>query len=273
MGKSLPSLLVILLALTGPLCYSQSSLKVSEPRLEMVGTKIQITYDILNSIPNEKYEISIDIKDEAGNIIDAKALEGDIGENVIGGINKQIIWDVEADNVMIDAYILVKVKAWAIAPPAPVIVDDIVKEEPPATGNTKTYNRTGIILQSGAFPGLGLSRVTGKPHWIRGVAGYGCISASIVLNRQAIITHNSIDDLDNFDDIINANEKSVQQDNISEVFAYAAIGIWVSDLIWTIVGTRDLNKPTFSADVSGFSFSSAIDPLSNAPMVSVKYRF
>ncbi len=31
------------------------------------------------------------------------------------------------------------------------------------------------------------------------------------------------------------------QDDISEVFAYAAIGIWVTDIVWNIVGASKLN--------------------------------
>ena len=91
--------------------------------------------------------------------------------------------------------------------------------------------RTGIILQSLALPGLGLSRMTGKPHWLRGVAGYGCIAGSIILNRQAISTYDDIDDLEDYDDKNELFQKSLNRDNISEVLAYAAIGIWV-DIGW-----------------------------------------
>ena len=135
------------------------------------------------------------------------------------------------------------------------------------------YNRAGLVLQSLVFPGLGLSRVTGNPHWIRGLAGYGCLVGSIVLNRQAVNTYKGISDLVSYNDVTEAFDKSVQQDNISEVLAYSAIGIWVIDFIWTLVGTSDLNKADSYGDSGGFSIGSNIDPLSNAPLVSVQYRF
>ncbi len=37
-------------------------------------------------------------------------------------------------------------------------------------------------------------------------------------------------------------EQAKNQDNISEVLAFAAIGIWITDMVWTIIGTSDMNK-------------------------------
>jgi hypothetical protein len=284
MGKALHSLLAFLLILTGQLCYSQTGVRVSDPRLEMVGNTIHISYDILNSAPDGKYTISIVIKDEDGNIIKARALDGEIGEGISGGSNKKITWNLEADNILIDAFIFVQINAKVIAPPTPAIIEpeeetvqddqtDTQPEEPPQVTKSSAYNRTGIILQSLALPGLGLTQVTGKPHWIRGVAGYGCIAASVVLNSQAVKTYDGIEDLVYFDEINEAYDKSLQQDNISEILSYAAIGIWVADFIWTLVGTSDLKKKPYTAESSGISLGSNIDPLSNIPLISVTYRF
>jgi hypothetical protein len=310
MGKAPLSLLIISLILIGPLCYSQTSVKVSDPRLEMNNNIITISYDILNSKPEESYDISIEIKDEAGKIIDARSFNGDIGDEVSGGSNKQIYWNLEADDIFLDAYIVVQINAKVNLPPAPVIVEpvedpvheamedltitetegqkqeDIVTqeeaeepaeitkaEESKPASVSRHYNRTGIVLQSLAFPGLGLSRVTGNPHWIRGVAGYGCIAGSIVLNRQATDTYNGIDDLVYFDDINAAYNEAVKFDNISQALAYTAIGIWVADFIWTLVGTSDMNEGAYNIEPEGFSFGSNIDPLTHVPLATVRYRF
>jgi hypothetical protein len=288
MWKAHRCLQVVLFVLIGHLCYSQSPVKVSDPVLEMVGNIIHISYDILNSDPDKKYTISMVIKDEDGNIINARALNGDIGEEVSGGSNKQISWNLEADNIFIDAYIFVQINAKLIPPPAPIIVEpeeemvqeekqeipkeDASKEVAPSTSRSTNYNRTGIILQSIALPGLGLSRVTGKPHWIKGVAGYGCVAGSIILYSQAVSTYNGIEDLLNFDEINAAYDKAIRKSSISKGLTYASIGIWITDFIWTMVGTSDLKKP-YSAELGGLSIGSNIDPLSNVPMVCVNYRF
>jgi hypothetical protein len=299
MGKTFISLLVINLALAGPLCYSQTSVKVSDPRLEFRDNRLLISYDILNSNPEEKYIISIDIRDQDGNSFKANTLEGDLGEIDQGDGGKQITWDLEADNVYINSYVYVKINARVIPPPEPVVIvtseqpneevaqqeqedlagnqmeetsEAVTKKGAPADIEKVSYNRTGLILQSLAIPGLGLSRVTEKPHWLRGVAGYGCIAGSIILNRLAVNTFNTIEDCDNPDDASRAFDKSVQQDNVSEILVYAAVGIWVADIIWTIVGTSDLNRTLYS-QTRGFSLRSNIDPLSNMPLVGFTYRF
>ena len=292
MGKALQSQLAILFILIGSLGYSQTSVRISDPRIEMVGNTIHIFYDILNSTPDENYIISVVIKDEDGHVINAKAIDGDIGEEVRGGSNKQITWDLEADNIYLDAYVFIQINASVIPPPVPELEeltkkdfesqDDskesetdgaIKKEESSLANRTKSFSRAGIIIQSLALPGLGLSRVTGKPHWLRGVAGYGCLAGSIILNRQAINTYDNIEDLMYFDEINEAYDKSLQQDNISEILSYAAIGIWVADFVWTLIGTSDLNRNPYSAETDGFSIGSEIDPLSNIPLLSVRYRF
>lgn len=312
MGKAFPLLLFICILLIEPLCHAQTSVKVSDPRLEMKDNIIHIYFDILNSDPDEKYNISIDIKDENGKPVHATALDGDIGVVEHGTGNKHITWNLETDNIFIEAYVFVQISAKIISTLVPVTTEPveepvqeeqydqtatrseelkaeditqenvskdqipeeeiILKKTPPVT-KSKSYNRTGIIFQSLVLPGLGLSRVTGKPHWLKGVAGYGCIATSIVLNRKAINTYNEIEDLVNFNEINEAYDKSLRQDNISEILSYAAIGIWITDFIWTLVRTTDLNKIAYNSESSGFSFSSNIDPLSNIPMVSVKYRF
>jgi len=295
MGKLHHSLLIIAFVLTGPLCNSQTIVQISEPRLELKDNMIHIYYDIENSDPLEKYVISVEINDEGGNPLEADALDGDIGMVEDGGRNKHITWNLEADNIQINAYVFVKINARVIPPAAPVtnkseeeiaqkMVDEEVEEskpgvipedtpeDTPVSGST-TFNRTSIVLQSLAIPGLGLSRVTGNPHWIRGMAGYGCIIGSVILNRQSIQTFDSIEDIEDPSEAETAFNKSVRQDKISEGLAYAAIGIWVMDIIWTWMGTSDLMSGPSIGDLNNISIRTDIDPLSYAPLVCFRYTF
>jgi hypothetical protein len=289
------SLFVICIFFIDPTCHAQTKVRVSDPGLE-----------------DEKYIISIDIKDENGNPIDANALIGDIGIVEEGGTNKLITWNLESDNIFLDAYVFVQINANVIPPPVPVITepeeeiveevtdnqkeahaeeikkqDVIIEDKPKATESERTtnaketspvtrpknFNRVGIVIQSLALPGLGLSRTTGKPHWLRGAAGYGCLAGSIILNRTAVNTFNEVEDFVRFDEINEAYNKSSRQDNISEILAYTAVGIWVTDFIWTLVGTSDLKRSIPYTASRGLSFKGDIDPLSNVPRVSIRYRF
>lgn len=285
-------MLITCFLIIDPLCYGQSY-EVSDPKLELRNNNLHISYDIINSHPSDEFSVSMRISDITGGEITARALSGDIGEQVKGGSNKLIVWDLTADKIVMNARIFVKIYATAIVTPEtdPVITpqedDDPVedfqeestvmrdtKEEPgPPMNETQSFNRTFLILQSLPLPGLGLSRLTGKPHWIRGVAGYGCIAGSIGLNRAAMNTYEHIPEYPDYDDKSDLFDKSQRQDNISEVLAYAAIGIWIGDIIWTIVGTSDLNMRSLNSETNGFSIRTTIDPLSYTPLIGVRYAF
>jgi len=244
---------------------SGQDIRVSEPVLEMQGSTIYITYDILNSSPSEKFTVELVVKDEDGMQINAAALSGDVGELVTGGDNKQIKWNLELDRIEMNADIYVMVYVKAIPPNVPVAVlpeekedekaEEEVEENPPdesvKEADIKTgvaspvgsqYSRTGLVLQSAAFPGLGLSRYKGGPHWIKGALGYGCLAGSVIMNWTAVKTFDGIIDQPGYDAKNIEYQKALQQDQVSEVLAYAALAIWVSDLVWTIVGTSDLTK-------------------------------
>ena len=239
---------------------------VTKPKFKDDGSKLIIEYQINNSKPSDRFLIEVLVTDDDGNIVEASTLSGDVGEDVSGG-RKRIIWEYSKDDVLYETTVTIKIRY------------DKLEEEPEVQpsvivpASTKSYSRSGLILQSIALPGLGLSRYTGKPHWLRGVAGYGCIAGSVVFNRLAQDTFDSIEDLTDYDEINDAYDKSVTQDNTSEILAYSAIAIWVVDFIWTFVGTSDLGKGGLSSESKGFSVVSKIDPLSYAPTIGVRYRF
>ncbi len=262
-GKFPAFLLIIFLIQSGPDGLAQSVFDVSKPRFELKDNSVRISYDILNSSPLEYFIVRVEITDADGKRIRAKALVGDIGEHVSGGKDKMINWDLGADNVIMNAEITVNIYAELVLPAI----------SSPADTKAQGYSRTGLILQSLALPGLGLSRATGNPHWIRGVAGYGCIAGSVVLNKMAVSTFESFLEAETTEDAEVKLTKSVRQDNISEVLAYMAIGIWVSDIIWTVVGTRDISKNPLYSETKGISVTTGIDPLTYSPMVGVRYRF
>lgn len=289
MGKIFLFLLFIFTIMASPFCNAQTAVMVSDPRLEMVANSILISYDILHSNSEEEYIVTLIIKDDKDMVIDARTLIGDIGIGVSGGNNKQITWDLEADNVFINEYIYVQINAALIAP----VVEDLIvpeteeevhqeevvqeevdrKETPQPTHEVKQYSRTGILMQSLAFPGLGLSRMSEKPHWIRGAVGYGCLAGSFILRQKALKTYEGIDRLFYFDEINETYDKALQQEKMSDILLYTAIGIWISDFVWTLVGTSDLNGPDYSSESKRLSFGSTIEPRSKTPLLSVTYKF
>lgn len=252
---------------------------MSDPKMELRGNTILITYDILNSTPSEEFSVELRVNDTNGKMVNATALTGDIGDVVSGGYNKRIVWDLELDKIEMNASIYVKVYVKALPPPEPVVVapeeaPESVPEEPKVAATdelNKQYSRTGLMVQSLAFPGLGLSRYKGGVHWIKGVAGYACITGAVVMNRKAISTYEGISDLNDFDEKNELYQDALNQDKLSETLAYIAIGIWVTDLVWTLVGTSDMKQS--ASNNKGLRIDPAVDPVSNAPMIAFTYKF
>jgi len=135
------------------------------------------------------------------------------------------------------------------------------------------FSRAGLILQSVALPGLGLSRYRQKPHWIRGVLGYGCLGGSVALSYIAYDSYTAYQTADNEADMEDFFSKAQSRKSTSEILAYTAIGIWVADLVWTFIGTSDLSKKQTAGDLKGFSIGTTVEPVSSVPLIALRYRF
>ena len=68
-------------------------------------------------------------------------------------------------------------------------------------------------------------------------------------------------------------DQAVKQDNLSEVLAYSAIGIWLVDMVWTIMGSSNLNDVHASDDRKGISIGTTFEPQFNVPLLSLRYSF
>lgn len=265
MKGSVTYLTIIILVSTIQICRAQSNTEVSSPELALVNNRIEIRYDIINSKSSEEFRIRLEITDSKGNLIPARTFSGDIGGNISGGAGKIIIWDFEADSIFLDEDIFAQIFA----------LQEVQAEgEEIIPQDKKSFSRTSLIIQSLAFPGLGLTRINpGKPHWIKGVAAYSCLGGAIYLNQQAIKNYDAYLNSDNSEQRDDYYDISNQQDLASEILGITAIGIWVADLIWTVVGTKSLSKSEYSFKQKGFHISTGFDSLSSAPLLSFQYKF
>lgn len=268
-------LLLTGILLTCPL-WSQNY-RVSDPRPSLEGNVILIAYDILNSAQEDLFHVRLSVVDVDGNELPAKALSGDVGDDVNGGINKLIRWDLAADGIELEANIYFKVHAQYLPPPellpeppveeSPARQDSILPDQGLAelpSPEEKKFTRGGLMLRSLVFPGLGLTKYTGKPHWIKGAIAYGCLAGSVGLNRMAISSYDQIySTLDNPEREA-AYTRSVNMDQASEILAYTAAAIWVVDLVWTFVGTPGKRQ---------MALMPALDPTMGTPLLVFTYRF
>jgi hypothetical protein len=244
---------------------SQTSPKISNPQVELQGNRVRITYNIEDYYVSDKFNVWIEITDTDGKPIEARTLTGDLGHHINGGKGKEIIWDPEIDGITLEVGINVQLFATLEEPPP-------INTRSEASLNEKKVNTMGIMMQSFIFPGLGLSRTTGHPHWLRGLGGYSCIISSVVLNRLAV---NNFEAYKKESEITKRNElfeTSLAQDNISEVLAYAAIGIWLSDVLWNIVKCSSMNR-SLNSPVGSISLKPQYDPNTRTPVMAVRISF
>ncbi len=139
--------------------------------------------------------------------------------------------------------------------------------------DSKTFNRTGLIIQSIPLPGLGLSRYKGKPHWLRGIAGYGSVAGSIVFLRKSNSSYTEFNNAVREDWQHYYLGVAQWQENIAFSFAAAALGIWVIDQVWTIAGTSELKKGLLSNDSGGIGIRPDFDHCTHSPMLTLSFRF
>lgn len=263
MKKHLTSISLLAL-LCVPGIFAQEPAQISAPDLELKGNNILITYDILNSTRRDLFDIWIEVTDTAGNKIVAESLTGDVGENVKGGSHREIVWDLGADGIFLDAGIFIQVYGERLTP----LGSDLVLEKEIRINPYKT------IGQTLAFPGWGMAGMgKSKLHLLKGVAGYGCLAATIVYNRLGISNYDLYQTTEDLSEVDNYYNKAVLQDNLSHAFAYTAIAIWVAELTWTSVVLANIKKQEKERVAERINIYPVYHPQFQSPMLAVGFRF
>lgn len=243
-------------------CNAQESVQIPAPKLELKDNVVYITYNILNSHPSESFIIDVEIRDSNGKLINARSFDGDVGRSVSGGLNKRIYWNLDGDQIAINGEIFVTIYAEKTTR---------AHEENGSQPSAQEFTRASLLLRSVALPGWGLTKAKGGPHWIKGVVAYGCLGGSIAMNRSAISTYDDFLNAENSEEADVLYAKASSHDQTSEILGYAAIGIWVIDLVWTFVGTS--SKGDGMASLQGVSVGGGFDKTSGVPQLQLSYRF
>lgn len=97
MKKLLAFFLLLSGTISGPECISQGSPAPTPPRIEVDNNMVYLRYGITHSKPSDKFLVWVDITDTLGNIIHPRLLSGDIGDDVSGGMGKEIRWDISME--------------------------------------------------------------------------------------------------------------------------------------------------------------------------------
>jgi hypothetical protein len=233
-------------------------IKIETSSVSDQNNKLVINYNLLKAKSGVLYEITLEITGSGGNKIPAKSLTGDIGSNISGGFNKQIIWDYNSDGIVLRDNIFIELFAIPV-------------------GGELTESNMGMgksVLLSALVPGLGIEK--GKPYWLIGIAAYGSIGYSVFLNKRAVDSYTkykqSLDEATN-DELL---QKSMDQNNLSKTMAYTAAGIWGVNLVWTMLKaskTKGKNITIGKLGLNNVQFYSGYNPKAKTAGFHLKFSF
>ena len=248
---------------------AQSAAKIENIKFDAEGTKLAITYDIMKSKESETFEVWVKIKTVSGKEIIPNTLYGDVKKGVSGGLNKRIVWDVEADNVNLDEEFSVEVFGRSESKSSSADSKSAENEKPEKVKG-QGISVGGALALSAILPGLGNRAVKGSgAPWLLGVAGYGCIAGSIILNRSAYNAYEDYKQANNADDRDDFFSKAENNNKISKILIGGAAAIWIADLVWTGLQAGKARNKSKSA----VSLNYYYDPNLNKPMFGLNYRF
>ena len=239
---------------------------------------MNITYDLKGARPKEKFRITANIFNEAGDTIQAITFRGAIGENISAGhwINtffpegiftaegkkkstrysqKRIFWEISKDMVELDEKIFVELSATHTNP-------GIIRP----TGTAKA------LVLSSVCPGWGSCKTTLRTnHVFRGLAGYLCIAGSLYSNS---LSENSYSDYlsagsGHLRDIL--YEKTERQFATSRLLLYTAGAIWLLDYVNILTADNNSGKSGYRSQLT---ILKGYNKISNYyPGLSLVYNF
>lgn len=246
---------------------AQSKAEVKNVDFNLVADRLVINYDILNYKSNEYFEISVKVETVSGKVVIPVSMVGDCGPNISGGVQKKIVWNFKQDNFATNEEFFVDVIAISNLAKK---VENVQKKQSVSSEITTS----GALLRSAIVPGWGLQEVTGKSaYFFLGVAGYGMIATSILMNRSASENYdNYLLELSDPEKRADYFDKAEKQDKLSKNIAIAAGVIWVGNLVWTGLKASGKQK-NHTYNSKGFHFGSSYMCDNSIPILGLRYNF
>ncbi len=260
----------VFIILFGNNILNAQDFKIVTKSAKIVNDEVLVTYEFETFKKNQKFKVWIEIKKSTGEKIKVKSLTGDVGKDIEGGKDKQIIWDVLNDKILIDDEIGIEVFATLINNDEQIIIEnDIVDNE-----NEKTITSGKALLLSAVLPGLGIAKLKQKNSFFAlSVITYGTAAMSYIYNNMAY--NNYTEYLDN--EIISSESdsfnKSKTQKTMSNVFLYTAAATWTTNLIWTVIASSKNNKSTAFYNNNRLNFTVNINRHYKIPEFGISYKF
>jgi hypothetical protein len=248
-------LYLILLQVTSNInSFTQTYARIDNTSLQIDNGRLIITYDLINTKPNERFNVWIDVRRATGQEIKAKNISGHVGKNIVGGKGLNIIWNFESENIDYEGNINVQVLAELIT-----------------IHNLKIER---ILIKSAVFPGWGLHDIEKvNPYLLIGIAGYGSLAAALIYNNKSNITYDQYLESDEIRERESLYDDFNSQENATKIFGISAAAIWIADIGWATM--KYLKKTTkVSSDLNPrFRIGYDFYRYGSTPVLTFKYNF
>jgi len=226
MKRALITLFISLLTISS--AVSQTIAKITDVDFRIENNKIVVVYNITGYQPGEIFTIGLSFVPGDFKTVNPAFVYGDIGPNVIGGLNKSIVWNIEQENFTLTGTIKAVVKilssSYISAQPADNAVIQTAK---------KPLGGPGYAFLSMILPGTGGYFV--EENKTRAIV-FNVVGGAVLISVIASVIE--IGDLNKqYDAASPAEKQGIQNeiDNAEQWFrdastAYAVI--WLTDVLW-----------------------------------------
>ncbi|MBN2520293.1 MAG: hypothetical protein JXB17_07305 [Bacteroidales bacterium] len=216
---------------------------------------IVVIYDIDNSSAIERYNIELTFVDFNGNRIVPRSIRGDVGNDIKGGKNKVIYWDVLND------------------------VEELgrVRARVTVKGVTEHLGNSSNALLSVMVPGLGDYYVKNKRNMIikpvfRTITAYGLVGYGIYnyidFNKKFKEYNDKDTPREDFDRLFNEATTSLHRSYVASSIGAA---IWASDVIWVAIkGAKNKQRNLMIGSI-GYDYNLVYIPGGVGLNLSVKF--
>ncbi len=249
--------IVIILMIFTPFSVFAQNPDIEITDLVLENNQLAIYYSISKAKKKQTFEVWPEITMENGQKVNASSFSGDYGKEITAGANKKMIWDFNADGVILNGKIYVEVKATI------------------SVSATKVGIGKALLL-SAIVPGLGINKLKGGgPYWLMSVPVYGLMAGTVVFNAAASSSYDYYlnNNYDNPQQASNDYQNALDNQKQAQTFAYAAIGTWAINMVWTGILAAKNKSVAYNYNKRKMFFYSGINPANKSVGFTLKYRF
>jgi hypothetical protein len=225
--------------------------------LSLENNQLVIYYNITKAKKKQVFDVWPEITTENGQKINASSFSGDYGEGITAGTDKKIIWDYNADGVILNGKVFVELNA-------------------KLSINKANISMGSALLLSAIVPGLGITKLKGGgPYWLMSLPVYVTAAGAYANYSRADDNYSKYKDgvFSSPEDANIIYNEAIDAQKQYQIFTYSAIGIWAANMVWTALVAKKNKSLTGNYRKQKAFFYTGINPMNKSVGFTLKYRF